>query len=136
MESKEVIGLIENTEFFSLTDYSRLVKMKAKVDTGATRSSIDYSFAKKLGLIGSKDDFLSATEYFKKTNVRRKRNISFRKVWSAIGFDIRPVIYARLLIRGKIYKASFTISDRSKMKYKVLLGQNILKKGFLIDPNK
>ncbi len=33
-------------------------------------------------------------------------------------------------------KVHFSIADRAHMKYKVLIGKNILKKGFLIDPSK
>jgi hypothetical protein len=28
------------------------------------------------------------------------------------------------------------VADRSHLKYKILIGQNILKKGFIIDPQK
>ena len=33
-------------------------------------------------------------------------------------------------------KSEFTIADRTHMKYKILVGQNILKEGFLVDPMK
>ena len=36
----------------------------------------------------------------------------------------------------KKIKAQFTLADRSHMRYPVLIGQNILKQGFLINPNK
>ena len=36
----------------------------------------------------------------------------------------------------KEIKTDFTLADRSNMKYSVLIGQNILKQGFLIDPSK
>ena len=31
-------------------------------------------------------------------------------------------------------EAECTVADRSHMKYKMLIGQNVLKKGFIIDP--
>ena len=57
-------------------------------------------------------------------------------VKSAHGNKLRPVVEAKITIAGKTVKDKFTIADRDHMKYKALIGQNILKKGFLINPNK
>ena len=40
------------------------------------------------------------------------------------------------MLTNKEFKTDFTLADRSDMKYPVLIGQNILSKGFLIDPMK
>jgi hypothetical protein len=37
---------------------------------------------------------------------------------------------------GRKMRAYFTIADRVHMKYRVLVGLNILKRGFLVDPSK
>ena len=87
----------------------------AKIDTGATKSSIDTNLAAelKLGPV-----------------------IKSRLVKSAHGSKLRPIIEATIDLAGKKIKSEFTLADRAHMKYRILIGQNILKDGFLIDPNK
>jgi len=111
-EDRIIIGMIEEIEVIGEDDSEKLV---ARIDTGATKSSIDYQLASKLKL---------------------GPVIESRLVKSAHGNKLRPVIEATINIRGKQLKEKFTMADRDHMKYKVLIGQNILKKGFLIDPNK
>lgn len=109
---KVVIGLVENIVVQGRSGDEFLL---ARIDTGATKSSIDFSLAKKLDLgpvIGSK------------------------LIKNAHGRKLRPVIEATVVIGGKVITEKFTLADRSHMKYKVLIGQNIIKKGFLIDPEK
>jgi hypothetical protein len=88
----------------------------ARMDTGATASSIDIELAKELGL-----------EPSSKTKV----------VKSASGIKRRPMVRAKVILRDQEIEDEFTLADRSQLSYQVLVGQNILKKGnFLIDPNK
>ena len=88
-------------------------KLKARIDTGAEKSSIDARLAAELNL-----------------GPILKRKL----ITSAHGHTIRPVMEARLQLAKQDIKSEFTIADRSHMKYKILVGQNKLKKGFLIDP--
>ena len=62
--------------------------------------------------------------------------IKTKLVKSAHGNSLRPVIEAKIRIGNKTIKAEFTLADRIHMKYQVLVGQNILKHNFLIDPKK
>ena len=112
MEGKTVIGLIE--EVTILTNDDKEKKVIAKVDTGASKSSIDINLASdlKLGPI-----------------------IKTKLVKSAHGIRIRPVLNITIVLHGKKIKSEFTLADRSHMNYRILLGQNILKHDFLIDPN-
>ena len=113
IEDRIVIGLTEPITLFSSSDGKRTIT--AKIDTGASKSSIDSSLASqlKLGPI-----------------------IASRLIKSASGNKLRPVIEAELELAGKHFKEEFTIADRWHMKYRVLIGQNILKHGYLIDPSK
>jgi len=91
-------------------------KALARVDTGATKSSIDTAFAASLFLGPIIDSAL---------------------VKSASGSSVRPVISAKIVLRGKEIESKFTLADRKHMAYKVLIGQNILKdNNFLIDPSR
>lgn len=104
------IGLIEEVILEDQKCY------KAKIDTGADSSSIDKKIAEKLG---------------------NKKIISHKIIKSALGRKRRPLIMLEIKFQGKTFKEKFSLSDRSNMKYKILIGKDILKKeGFLIDPLK
>lgn len=112
MNDKTIIGLIETITLYGKNEN---VKVKARVDTGATKSSVDKTLSEKIDLgpiIGTK------------------------VVKSAHGISTRPLVEAKIKISKKNVKGDFSIADRSHMKYQVLIGQNILKQGFLIDPQK
>jgi len=113
MENREVIGFIEEVSIKGNNHKEKIVK--ARIDTGAVKSSIDAKLAAELEL---------------GPIIKRKL------VVSAHGHTLRPVMEAHIKLGNKKMIAEFTIADRSHMKYRILVGQNILKKGFLIDPLK
>lgn len=110
--SKIIIGLAENIKIDGPEGSKDVM---AKIDTGATKSSIDSKLAAEL---------------------RLGPIIRTRLVKSAHGNSVRPVIDVTIELAEKKIKEQFTIANRDHMKYPVLLGQNILKKHFLIDPSK
>ena len=110
---KKVLGLVEKITLHG--NNSHTVDLWARIDTGATKSSIDESLAKKLELGPILEE---------------------KVIKSAHGVKVRPVVKMTVYLAGEHIHSKFTIADRNHMKYKVLIGQNILKKGFLIDPNK
>ena len=103
---KHIIGLVEPVKIMKK-------KILAKVDTGAKRSSMDLSLAKKLGLT--------------------KELWGIKKVKSANGEEYRPIIKTQIKIANRKIPATFTISKRENLKHKVLLGTKILKRGFVVD---
>lgn len=113
MKKKNIIGLTENIKIIKQDNKSKIIK--AKVDTGAAKSSLDIKLAAKLNL---------------------GPVIKSRLVKSANGKSLRPVIQATVEVCGKKLKRQFTLADRGHLKYKALIGVNILKHGFLIDPAK
>ena len=90
-------------------------RFRAKVDTGADKSSIGKSLLKKLKF------------YEERGSIR---------VRSASGRSIRKKIKLRILIRGKKLVVYFSVADRRKLKYDILIGKNILKRGFIVDVTK
>jgi len=110
VEPKIIIGLVETILLENKKKY------KAKIDTGADSSSVDKSILEDLD---------------------RKRIVSHKIIKSALGTHKRPTIMIEFEFNGKKFKEKFSISDRTDLKYKILIGNNILKKeNFLIDPNK
>ena len=107
-EMKTVIGLTEKVLINGQ-------EVEAKIDTGATTSSIDAKLASKLKL----------GPIVRTSTVR-----------SSHGKRVRIVVEADLQIKDRKIKTHFNITPRKEMKYKVLIGINILKNNFLIDPSK
>jgi len=110
-DGKTIVGLTEMTTLYSKDGKKEVL---ARIDTGATKSSLDLTLASKLELGPVVDSKL---------------------VKSAHGSKLRPVIEAEIEIKDRKLKVLFTLADRGHMKYKVLIGQNVLKDGFLIDPS-
>ena len=103
-----VIGLIEKIK---INDR----EIEAKIDTGASTSSIDSTLAEELNL---------------------GPTIKTKNIKSVHGNSMRPVIKTRIILQGKILNARFNLIDRKNMKYRILIGKNILKRGFIIDPKR
>lgn len=112
-KKKTVVGLVEPVRVTGPGGKSR--EVLARIDSGATKSSIDVKLAADLSL----GPVLKA-----------------KVVKSASGKSLRPVVEAKLSLADSEFRTDFTIADRAEMKYRVLIGQNILRKGFLIDPAK
>jgi len=110
--AKIILGLTTRVVLFGKKGKKEVI---ARIDTGATKSSIDKDLARELDL----GPVLGHT-----------------RVKSAHGTRYRPVLTADILIGGELMHSEFNIAEREHMKYKILIGQNILKKGFLIDPSK
>jgi hypothetical protein len=110
LKNKVIVGL---TEKVIIKGDGHSKEVIARIDSGATKSSVDLTLASalKLGPV-----------------------IDSRLIRSAHGTKLRPVVQVTVIIKGKTLQAKFTLADRLHMKYPVLIGQNILKNGFLIDP--
>ena len=109
---KTTIGLVEKVTVFGANGRKTV---DARIDTGATKSSVDAKLAAELEL-----------GPIMKTKL----------VKSAQGNRLRPVVMVDIMLAKRQFKAEFTLADRTHMKYQMLIGQNILKDGFLIDPSK
>ena len=105
---KLTVGLTEKIKI-------KLKKILARIDTGAVRNSICVELAAELKL----------------GPILRTINIV-----SSNGKETRPVIEIEVEIQGKKFSSLFNISDRRHMKYSVLIGQDVLKQGFLVDPSR
>jgi hypothetical protein len=112
MNEKIIIGLVEDVIVHGDDDKKTV---EARIDTGAAYSSIDTHLAAELKL-----GPIEEVKIIKSANGRR----------------VRPAITTTISLADKDCKGVFTLADRSHMKFDVLIGRDILKNGFLIDPNK
>ena len=112
LKGKIVIGLVEK---ITIKGNGRAKTLLARIDTGATKSSIDINLAKELSL---------------------GPVIMSKLIKSAHGSKLRPIVEADVVLAKRKMRTEFTLVERGHMKYRVLIGQNILKNGFIIDPLK
>tara|TARA_Y100000310_G_C20545930_1_gene745567 strand:- start:141 stop:470 length:330 start_codon:yes stop_codon:yes gene_type:complete len=108
MSERPIVGLIEQIQLENTT-------VAAKIDTGADVSSIDIGLAADL----------QVGPVVQKTRVK-----------SSHGNTRRAVISLTFTLAGKEVTGFFNLADRHKLKYKLLIGKNILQEGFMIDPLK
>ncbi len=114
MAEKVILGLIEPVRIIGRN--GKTVQIPARIDTGATSSSIDINLARNMGL-----GPVTAS----------------RIVRSASGVKRRPVLKVKLIIKETLIEEEFSLAERHHMTYLALIGQNVLRKGnFLIDPCK
>lgn len=119
---RKVLGIIEEVEIpykeiQKGKEIERRLKKKAKVDTGAFRTTISYDLARKVGI-----DIIEDI-------------IEERRVRSALGEEIRSVVPFVFYLKGEKIETEVFLADRSQMKYEMIIGRRDLKK-FIIDPSK
>jgi hypothetical protein len=105
-EAAARVGVFEDIEVVDINGEHRPVK--AKVDTGAFRTSIDESLARKFGLLDPE-------------------NLLWSGYWrGALGREERKVIGLTFYLKGKKIKTAVSVSDRSKLKRQMIIGRRDL----------
>jgi hypothetical protein len=112
-DEREVIGIVEEVTVKGSKGEKRI---KAKIDTGADRTSVDADLAAEVGLGPIHD------------TIKVKSSLSGQS-------QRRLVVQAEIIVRGEHHTVSVSIGDRSNMKYDVIVGKDVLRDSkFLIDP--
>jgi hypothetical protein len=115
--------------------------IKIKLDTGALTSSMDAQDLQMFKKGGEK--WVRFTVEFENARTGAVQSQSFErrversvKVRGAGGADHRPVVSMQMCIGQQLYDEQFTLNNRSKMNYPVLIGRRTLEKLGLIDVSK
>lgn len=113
-EGIKIVGSVEEIKIRTFEGEKFL--SLARIDTGARLSSIDRALAKKAGLL-------------------KKGNVLWTDIFkSSLGREKRTVVGLTFWLAGRKIKTSVSVTDRSKMKYPVLVGRKDLT-GFLVRPS-
>ncbi len=127
--------IIGRSEIISFVDYQQLVSIPAKVDTGAYRSAVhaDNIYVDDAGHLHftlfaghpTCDNYATEIVSDKFTTV---------SVSNSFGdTDERYEVVLKVKIGPKIFRESFTLANRAKKIYPILLGRKLLNGRFLVD---
>ena len=133
------IVLIGRQDIIDLPSFG-LEDIEAKVDTGAYTSAINCSRVK----VNTKASVPELTFFLSGSKIHEKRARKFtttdfrkRKIKSSNGqIEERYVIKTTAVIFGRKHRMEFSLSDRSKMKFPILLGRKLLTDKYLVDVSK
>lgn len=127
--NKQVIGWLENVKIDN-SDF----QLKAKIDSGATTSSLNAKIIKKFTKNGKKWVRFRIKNKLGQEIILEKRIIRNVKIKRKLALSIkRPVIKLGVCL-GNVYRAQeVNLSDRNNFEFHMLIGRNFLKGYFLID---
>jgi len=104
------------------------VRLPARIDTGAAKSSLD---ARELVIQDGMAEFKLPQEF---GGVQlRLPIIEWIHVRSPDGRQQRPVLELELCIGSKRIRSKVNLTNRSMVKYPLILGRNFLRKNFIVD---
>lgn len=126
---KIVIGRFDKADFPAL----KLFDVAIKIDTGAYTSSIHCEN------IEEKGELLHCTFLDEDHPMYNGKTFSFKDYETAFVRSSNGVIQKRYQVKSniklfnKIFKISFSLSDRQEMRFPVLIGRKFLTKKFIVD---
>ena len=121
--SKEILGEIDKFDLPLLN----LQNIEARIDTGATSSSIHCINIEKINNNMIKFKLLGDKEFIKPISKIANVKNSNGKVQS------RFFIKTTIKIYNKDYEIELSLNNRKNMKYPLLVGREVLNQGFIVD---
>ncbi|MEZ4800747.1 MAG: RimK/LysX family protein [Flavobacteriales bacterium] len=129
------LQIIGRRERITLPDLGN-VHVEAKIDTGAFRTAIHCESCREVQVDG-----LTQLEAVFNLDGNGNRTFHFanytqREVKNSFGqSEVRYSVKIKIKIGGRDIRSDVTLTDRSEMKYQVLIGRKTLLKKFLVDVN-
>jgi hypothetical protein len=122
-EEKITIGAIEDVVLLPWG-----ARLPARIDTGAAKSSLD---ARELRV---QDDMVEFKLPQKYGGLQlRLPIIEWRHVRSPDARERRPVVELEICLGSKRIRTKVNLTDRSMVKYPLILGRNFLRENFVVD---
>jgi hypothetical protein len=123
VQEKISIGMVEDVIFLPWG-----VKLPARIDTGAATTSLD---ARDLVVTDDIAEFRMPRGH---GDVKiRLPIVDWRHIRSSGGRQRRPVVEMEICMGPKKLLVRVNLNDRSRMRYPVIVGRNVLKEGFAVD---
>jgi hypothetical protein len=104
------------------------IEVPARIDTGATVSSLD---AREMRVQGETVRFM-LPEKFGGAKLELPI-LSWHSIRSPHGRQKRPVVEITLCVGPRRIRAKVNLTDRSMVRYPLILGRNLLREGFVVD---
>ena len=125
-----VVGLDEKIDFPEFG----IIGIVAKIDTGADGTSIHCSYIQEKGGTVEFTPLDPSYPQYKNQKIT-KPILGTQEVMSSNGqSEDRPFIETTIVIKNKTYTTHVSLTNRSKMKTPILIGKNLLKGEFLVNP--
>lgn len=129
MLTKTIIGPIEKIDLINLN----IKNIISRIDTGAHLSTISASSV-TVKPNGLEVIFFDPNSVYFTGYKMVFKHYDYIKIKSSNGIvEKRYRIKLNIELHNQNLKAWFSLTDRSKMKYPILIGRNILKNRFLVD---
>jgi hypothetical protein len=122
-EEKMTIGTVEDVFLLPWK-----VKLPARIDTGAAKSSLD---ARELKVHEDWVEFKLPRKYG--SLHLRLPIIEWRHVRTPEGLERRPIVELEICLGSKRIRTLVNLADRSMVKYPLILGRSFLKEDFVVD---
>jgi hypothetical protein len=133
MQNKKIIGSVEIISILDL----ELFDLDAKIDTGADSNALhcdDIYIDQDKNVHFKLVDEVHPSYHDKEMVIPLYK---LKKVRSSNGeLQLRPSVKVDVLFFGKKYKAVISLTNRSDMKYPMLIGRKFLSGRFLVDVSK
>lgn len=117
-----------------------VLAIKVKVDSGAKTSALhasDIEYFRRGNKDWVKFKIYPLQKSERKAQIVKKEVIDMRTIRSSVGVEThRPIIRTEIRLAGQSWEIELSLVDRDIMGFRMLLGREALKKGFLINPNK
>ncbi|MHA6492130.1 retropepsin-like aspartic peptidase RloA3 [Pseudomonas borbori] len=115
--------------------------VKFKLDTGALTSSMHAENVERFEK--GEEDWVRFDIELEDIDTDKKVETTFErkvertiKVRGAGGAERRPVVLMKVCLGDRVYEEQFSLNDRDKMNYPVLIGRRTLERIGLVDSNK
>ena len=113
------------------------IKLRAKLDTGAKTSSLHAKDIERFKRDGKEWVRFHTTDPDEKNPLKTVeaqlvRDVKIKRHKQKP--QTRPVVEMTFCLDGQIFTNEFSLTDRSRFNYQVLLGRRMLQQGILVDP--
>ncbi|MBL1321926.1 MAG: ATP-dependent zinc protease [Methylophaga sp.] len=110
------------------------IKMRAKLDTGAKTSSLHAIDIKRFERYGEQwISFRTGTDEMVQINSPLVRDVKIKD--HKLKAVVRPVVEMKFCLHNQIFTSEFSLIDRSRFNYPILLGRRLLQQGIIVDPS-